>query len=111
MHHIRAHVVAGSGTDPCGEYFFRRMQVYKVYAGTLRVEACNSDDVAVFALQGRAGEDDSLRASGDLVDGFFAETGEPIPAVGVGEGDSLGHLLDVGFWVELQREQLVNLLK
>lgn len=66
-----------------------------MYSRSLRVEACYSDDVAVFALEGRAGEDDALRAGGDLVDGFLAEACEPVPAVRIREGYSSGHLLDV----------------
>ena len=60
-----------------------------------------ADDVAVLALEGGAGEDDTLIARGESADGLFAELSEPVPAVGVGKGNALGHLVDVGFGVIL----------
>ena len=60
-----------------------------------------ADDVAILALEGGAGEDDTLIARGETVDGLFTELSEPVPAVGIGKGNALGHLVNIGFGVVL----------
>lgn len=67
----------------------------------VRVVGCNADDVSVLALEGGAGKDDALVARGESADGLFTELREPVPAVGVGKRDALGHFVDVGFGVVL----------
>lgn len=57
----------------------------------------NANDVSIFALEGGASEDDALVTGGESANGFLTEEGEPVPAVSVGEGDALCHLVDIGF--------------
>ena len=46
-------------------------------------------------------ENDALVARGESADGLFAELSEPVPTIRVGERDTLGHLVNVGFGVVL----------
>lgn len=62
----------------------------------------HADNVAVLALEGGAGKDYALVARGESADGLLAEEGEPVPAVGVGEGNAFCHLVDVGLGVVLR---------
>lgn len=62
--------------------------------------------IAVFALQGRAGDDYARRGTGGGGQGGesgLAEEGEPVPAVSVGQGCSIGHFGDVFGGVVLGR--------
>ena len=61
----------------------------------------HADDVTVFALQCRASEDDARGSGFEGGDRLVAEEDQPVPAVGVGEGDAVCHFLDVGLRVEL----------
>ena len=61
----------------------------------------HANDIAVLALECRAGEYDALVTRGESTDCLFAEESEPVPAVSVGEGNALGHLVDVGLRVVL----------
>lgn len=73
----------------------------------------DAQDVAVFALEGGAGDDDAgggLREGGRVggllfllqgFDGFVAQEDQPVPAVGVCEGFAAGHFGDVGGGVVL----------
>jgi len=72
-------------------------------------EGSDAQDVAVFALQGGAGEDHTIGCAGLMggglgeegFDRFVAEQDEPVPAVGVCEGFAAGHFGDVGGGVVL----------
>lgn len=75
------------------------------------LERCDAQDVAVFALEGGAGEDHavgSAQCAWGLVllveeggDCFVAEQDQPVPSVGVCEGFAAGHFGDVGGGVVL----------
>ena len=90
-----------SGSDSSDEDFFRSMKVYEMYENIVGVVGRYTDDVAVFSLEGRAGEDDSLSTGLDLADRLLSEIGQPVPSVGITEGNALCHLVDVGGWVVL----------
>jgi hypothetical protein len=95
VHHAGAHVVAVAGLDAGQQHLLRGMQVDEVNEHVVRVVWCHADDVAVLALQRRAGDDHAL-GGGEALEGLLAELGEPVPAVSVGQGDVAGHLVDVG---------------
>ena len=65
-------------------------------------------DVAVFAFQGGTGDDDAGGRGGaggrEGGERGVAEVGEPVPAVGVGEGGAGGHFGDVFGGVVLGEE-------
>ena len=81
-------------------------------------EGSDAQDVAVFALQGGAGEDHTIGCAGLMggglgeegFDRFVAEQDEPVPAVGVCEGFAAGHFGDVGGGVVLGRHSVSVLL-
>lgn len=76
-------------------------------------ERCDAQDVAVFALEGGAGEDYAAGDGGGCWGGvglglclegcdcFVAEQDEPVPSIGVCEGFAAGHFGDVGGGVVL----------
>jgi len=78
-----------------------------VKANVVVIVWSNANDVSIFALEGGASEDDALVTGGESTNGFLTEEGEPVPAVGVGEGDAFGHLFDVGGGMELERVRKV----
>lgn len=61
----------------------------------------NPDDIPIFSLQGRACKNHTLVASIDVPERFLSQSSEPIPSVGIGQGDAIAHLLDVGLRVIL----------
>lgn len=61
----------------------------------------NANDISVLALQGGAGDYDTVLAERELLKGLFAKTGKPIPPVGVCKGDAVAHLFDILWGVEL----------
>lgn len=61
----------------------------------------NADNVSVLALQGGAGDNNAIMAEGELLQGLFAKASEPVPSVGVCEGDAVAHLVDVLWRVKL----------
>ncbi len=84
----------------------RHPQVDEVHVHVVVVVGGDADDVAVFALERGAGDDDAGRGrvvGGEAGDGGLAQEDQPVPSVGVGEGFVLGHFLLVGFGVVLWR--------
>lgn len=61
----------------------------------------NPYDIPILPLQGRACENYTLMASIDVPERFLSQSSEPIPPVGIGQGDAIAHLLDVGLRVIL----------
>lgn len=104
-YHVGTHVVVGCGGtsgDALDKNRFVGVQEDEVDQERMVVVGGYADDVAVLALQRRAGEYDAVGAACKLVLGFFPEQSEPVPAVSVGERNALRHLVDVGLGVELQ---------
>lgn len=87
--------MALSSTDSREQCFLTSMQVYEVNENIVVVVGGYTDDVAIFALQGRAGEDNALRTGVETFNRFVAEFGEPVPTVGIVEGYALGHFINV----------------
>lgn len=105
--HASAHVVAVAGLDAGEQDVLRGVQVDEVDEDVVEVVGRHADDVAVLALERRAGHDDAGRG-GEPLEGLLAEPREPVPAVGVGQGDVAGHLLDVGSGVVLGGRKRVS---
>lgn len=83
-----------------------------MHADVCVVVGSDAEYVAVFALQGAAGDDDAGGGGGVLslllcllweedLKGLLAEEYEPVPSVGVREGDALGHFVYIFGGVEL----------
>jgi len=91
------------GSDPRHQNLLGGVQVDEVDEDVVVgiVEGRDADDVAVLGLEGRAGEDDALGAARELGQRGAAEGREPVPAVGVREGDVCRHFVNVGFGVVL----------
>jgi len=90
--------------NPCHEDFFGGVQVDEVHEDIVIrvVERRDPDHVAVLGLEGRAGEDDALGATREFGQRGAAEGGEPVPTVGVREGDVCSHLINIGFGMVLK---------
>lgn len=75
VHHVGAHVVILAGSNALQEDLLCCIEVDEVDEEVGVVVRGNADDVAVLALEGRAGEDDAVGAAVDAMHGFFPEGG------------------------------------
>lgn len=99
--HGGAHVVALALGDALQQHLLGSVEVDEVDLESRGKVRRDADDVAVLTLQGGAGDDDTVVAERELLEGLFAQASEPVPTVGIGERNTIAHLLNILWGVEL----------
>lgn len=105
-HHVGAHVVVLSCLYAFPEHVLGGVEEDEVDEQRMVVVSRNSDDVPVLALQCRARQDDAVGAGRESLTRLFAEDRQPVPAIGIGKWDAVGHFVDIRLGVILLTEKI-----